>query len=48
MCNLDMIDETDSDAVQSCLDAHPLEFVRDDTHGIPVDTNYRMRAYFAE
>lgn len=48
MCNLDLINEDNSDEVQACLDVFPLEFVRDNTHGIPIDTNYRMRAYFAE
>ena len=49
MCNLDsLIDEHNADEVQACLDAFPLEFVRDNTYGIPQDTNYRMRAYFAE
>jgi hypothetical protein len=49
MCNLDsLIDEHNVDEVQACLDAFPLEFVRDNSYGIPQDTNYKMRAYFAE
>jgi hypothetical protein len=33
---------------QSCLDAHPLEFIQDLTHGIPKDVNHPERAYVAE
>jgi len=37
-----------SPPTQACLDARPLEFVRDLSYNIPKDANYPERAYFAE
>lgn len=34
------------DSTQSCLDANPLEFVRDLRYSMPADPNYPERGYF--